>query len=135
MPAGVGARRRDRRGDRIGPGRPGGGLEPGEVIVLDQNRIEQTEAVVVPSAAPHRVLFQGTPAGSGLARVIDRGPGAGDRRDEPRRQGRDPAEPLEKVEGGPLHRQQGTHRPVHARDQAARLEGIAVGQVRLPVVR
>ena len=107
VPAGrIGPRRRDRRGDRIGPGRPGGCLEPGEVIVLDQNRIEQAEAVVAPSAAPDRVLFQGAPAGSGLARVVNRGAGAGDRRDEPRRQGRDPAQPLEKVEGGPLHRQQ-----------------------------
>ena len=69
-PRGIGARRRDRRGDRLRPAGPGGRLEPGEVIVLDQNRIVQAEAVVVPAAAPDRVLFQRTPAGRGLARVV-----------------------------------------------------------------
>ncbi len=84
--------------------RPRGCLEPGQVIVLDQDGIVQAEAVVAAPAAPDRVLFQRTPAGRGLARVVDRGARAGDRRDEPRRQGRDPAQPLQKVERGPLHR-------------------------------
>ena len=121
----------------IGSGRagPAAACEPGQVIVLDQDGIVQTEAVVEPTTAPDRVLFQGTPAGSGLARVVDRRAGAGDRRDEPRRQGRDPAQPLEKVERGPLHRQQRTHRPGEPRDQAARLERISVGQMRLPACR
>ncbi len=122
-------------GDRIsGPARLGGSLEPREVIVLDQDCIEQAEAVVMPSTAPDGVFFQGTPTGSGLTRVINRGLGACDRRHEPRRQGRDPAEPLKKVEGDALHRQQGTHRPVHSRDQAARLDETSVGEAWLPVV-
>ena len=86
------------------------------MVILDEHGIEQPEAMIVPAAAPHGVLFQGTPARSRFARIVNRGPRTGDRGDEPRRQGRDPAEPLEKVEGGPLHRQQRTHRPVrHAR--------------------
>ena len=71
----------------------------------------QAKPVVVPAAAAHGVLFQGPPAGGRLARVIDRGPRAGDRGDEPGRQGRDPAEALKEVEGDSLHRQQRAHRP------------------------
>ena len=65
-------RGRDRRRDRVGAARIAGRFEPGQMIVLDEHSIIQTEAVIKPSATPDRVLFQGTPTRGGLARVVNR---------------------------------------------------------------
>ena len=72
--------------------------------------------MVLPAAAADRVLLEGTPARGGLPRVEDRRPGPRDRGDEPRRQRRDAAEPLEEVQGGALHRQERPHRAGDPRD-------------------
>ncbi len=129
---GVGPRRGDGRDDRVGRSGPGRRPEPRQVVVLDQDGVVQAEAVVEPASAPHGVLLQRPPAGCRLSRIVDRRAAADDRRHVPRRQGRDPAETLEEVEGRPFHGQQRPHRPVQTCDHRPRLQAISIGLIRRP---
>src|SRR5438067_2204507 len=45
--------------------------EGGEVIVLDEDAVEEADAVVVAAAAAHGVFLQESPTGQGLAGVED----------------------------------------------------------------
>ena len=69
-----------------------------DVIVLDQDGVEQTEAVVDAAAAAHGILLEGAQARRRLARVDDARLGAGDRGDVAGGQRGDAAEVAEKVE-------------------------------------
>ena len=57
-----GARPPDRLGDAAGDG---------DVVVLDQDRVVEAEAVVGAAAAAHGVFLEGAQAGRGLPRVAD----------------------------------------------------------------
>ena len=50
-----------------------------EMVVLDQHRVVEAEAVIGAAAKTHRLLFQGAQAGRGLAGADDLGLGAFDR--------------------------------------------------------
>ena len=76
------------------------------------------EPMVPAAAAPDRVLLQGPPAGRGLAGVEIPAGVPCDRRDEPRRERRDPAEPLEEIQRGPLQCQDRPHRAGKLRDHS-----------------
>ena len=70
-------------------------VERGEMVVLDQHGGRQIHAVVVSAAGAHRVLLELTPAGRRLARVENLRARTLHRRDELRRERRDPRESLQ----------------------------------------
>ena len=69
-----------------------------DVIVLDQDRVVETEAMIVTAAAAHRVFFQRPQTRRGLARANDARLGMRDARDESRRRGGDSGQVPEEVE-------------------------------------
>ena len=85
--AGKGARLPDRGADRAGDG---------DVVVLDEDRVVEAEAVIGAAAAADGVFLEGAKAGRRLARIADPGVRVGDagdeaggRRGDARRDGRD----------------------------------------------
>ncbi len=65
-----------RNAGSVGPGLPDRGADGigivrqrGQVIVLDQNSIVESDTVVVTAALAHAIFFEQPPAGRGLARV------------------------------------------------------------------
>ena len=87
----------DRLGDAAGEG---------DVVLLDQDRVVEADAVVAPAAGGDRRLLQRPQARRRLAGVEDAGAGAGDRLDEAGGQGGDAGEVAEEVERGALGDQQ-----------------------------
>ena len=77
-------------------------MPQGDVVVLDQDRIEQPGAMVRPAAASDRVLLQLTKSGRSLARVKQNRAGAIEFHGAARCQSGDPGEPSEQVQGSPL---------------------------------
>ena len=121
--------RRQRRADGVAPFG-----EPGEVVVLDQDRIVEPDPVIPAAAAADGILLQRPPARGGLAGIEDDGPGARDLGDEPRGQGGDPTEPLEEVQGRAFQGQQRPYRASHPCDHGPRRHAVAVADERLPEV-
>ena len=77
------------RGESLGPPhRLGDAAADGDVVVLDQDGVIQTEAVVDPAAAGHGVLLQRAQPRRGLARIRYPRLGPGDGLDVGARQGR-----------------------------------------------
>ena len=72
----------------------------GQVVVLDQDGVEQAGAVVVAAAAAHRILFQPSPAGRRLARVVDPGRRAGNGVDIATRERGDARQPADAGSAG-----------------------------------
>jgi len=77
------------------------------VVVLDQDGVVETEAVIGSAAAAHRVFLQSPQARGGLARIGDDRAGPLDLRHIGRRQGGDAREPAKEVQGHALARQKG----------------------------
>ncbi len=101
-----------------------------QVVVLDQDRVVEPDAVVRAAAAADGVLLERAQAGRRLARVEDRRAGALDRVDVAARQRRDAAEAAEQVERSALAGEHGARRPSTARAAPGRRAG-AVGDERL----
>ena len=59
----------DRGRDGVALAQSAGSFEPGEMIVLDEHGIIQTEAVIEPSATPDSVLFKGATRPAVVLRV------------------------------------------------------------------
>src|SRR5262249_40438103 len=94
---------------RCPAGRRLGALEHGayaagdrDVVVLDQDRVVEPEAVVEAAAAAHRVFLQCAQAGRGLARAADPRLGVGDEAHELGRRAGDAGEMADEVERGAL---------------------------------
>ena len=104
----------------------GGIAGHGKVVVLGQNAVEQSEAVVCPASGADRDAFEFAKSGSRLARVEDDGFRAGHGIDEAAGQRGYPAEALEEVEGGAFGGEQCTGRAGDGEDDVARRDGIAV---------
>ena len=92
--------------DQMAGGLPGA-LEHGadaagdrDVIVLDQHRVVEAEAVIEAAAAAHGVFLQRAQPGRGLARADDARLGVGDARDERRGRGGDARQVAEEIERG-----------------------------------
>jgi len=75
-----------------------------DVVVLDEHRVIEAEAVVHPTAAPYRVFLQTPQSGRRLARVSDTRFRALDLGDKGRCLRSDPAKEPEKVQRRPLAR-------------------------------
>jgi hypothetical protein len=73
--------------------------EEGEVVVLEHDAVEETEAVIPATAAGHGVFFQHAPAGRGLARIQEAGAGFAEGVGVAAGLGGDAAEALEEIEG------------------------------------
>src|SRR5262249_32333741 len=70
----------------------------GDMIVLDQDRVIETETMIVTAAAAHRVFLQRAQTGRGLARAHDARLGMGNAGDKSRRRGGNTGEMAEKIE-------------------------------------
>ena len=92
---GMGARPLKRRADPAGQR---------DVVVLDQHRVVEAEAVVGAAAQPHRLLFEDAQAGGGLAGADDLRLVPGDRIDQRPGRGRDARQAADQVERGALGR-------------------------------
>ena len=75
------------------------------MVVLDQDRIIQAEAMIGPAAASHGILFERPQARCGFAGVCDAGARPGYGVDEILGQGGDPAETAQQGHTGPLGRE------------------------------
>ena len=99
------------------------------VVVLDQDQVEQPEAMVGASADAHGVLLEGPQRRRGLAGVEDGDAPAGGV-DIGARRGGNAREPLEQVERRAFGRQQRRCRPLQTGEDVARHDAIAVGHLR-----
>ena len=68
------------------------------MIVLDQNHVEQTDAMILPAAAGNRVFFKPPPAGRGFARVENFCVCAANGLDKLRGQSRNAGKPLDEIQ-------------------------------------
>ena len=87
----------------------------GDVVVLDQHTIVQTQTVITRPAHLRRMLFQRTQAGQGFTRIDQYSACALDALDILRGQGGDTGEMLQKIEHGALGSEQTTRRTRHHR--------------------
>ena len=99
---------------RLGLVQPGDGRRDpagqAQVVVLDEQRLAQVEAVVGSAAATDGVLLEIAQPGRGLARVQEHGAGAVQFGHAAGRQSGDPGQPAEQVQGSPLAGQDGAAR-------------------------
>jgi hypothetical protein len=100
------------------------------VVVLDQHRVIEAEAMVEAAAAAHRVFLQRAQARRGLARADDARSRVRDQPDESIGRGGDARQVSEKIERGALARQDGAGRPLDDEQRRARLDDGAVARVR-----
>ena len=120
MPSGLlGARehRRDAAGHR-------------DVVVLDQHRVVEAEAVIVAAAATHRVFFQRAQSRRGLARANDARLGMRDAGHELGGSGGDAGEMAEKVERDTLGAEDGAGIAGNRHQLGAGLDRRAVARMR-----
>ncbi len=96
-----------------------------DVVVLDQHRVVEAEAVIEAAAAAHRVFLQRPQSRRGLARADDARLGVGDARDELRGGGGDAGKMAEEIERDTLGAENGAgiagnrHQLGPARDRRA----------------
>ncbi len=98
----------------------------GDVVVLNQNRVEQADAMIPDAARRGRPLFQQPQAGRGFPGVQDAGGRAAHRIDKARRHGRHAAQPLEEIQGDALAGEQRPGRAAHLRHDLVRGRPFAV---------
>ena len=125
--ADVGAHAPDRLRDAAGDG---------DVIVLDEHRVVEAEAMIGAAAGAHRVFLERAQERRRLARADDARLGVRDRPPTSAR-GRagDAAEPAEEVERRALGGQHAARRPFDRRDRRARRDARAVGRDRFEADR
>ena len=118
--------------DHVADARPrprhriGDAAREGDVVVLDQHRVVQAEAMIAAAAHAHGVFLQGAQARHGLARA---GHARAIRRHGPRDRcggGGDAAQVAQEVQRHALGRQHGAGAALDARDLRARLQHAAV---------
>ena len=90
---------------------------PGDVVVLDQQAVEQAEAMIVSPAAADGVFVEDAESRDRFAGVVNFRVGALDALDEPLGLRGHAAEMLEEVEDDPLGRKQRPHRPANAKQR------------------
>jgi hypothetical protein len=90
------------------------------VVVLDQDRIVEPEAMIEAAAAAHRVFLERAQAGRGLAGAADAQSSAGGMADIIGGERGDAGQPADKVQGGALT---GQHRARRARNRQQVLTG------------
>ncbi len=115
------------RSPHRGPDAPGSH----DVVVLDQDRIVEPEAMVDATAAAHGVLLERTQPRRGLARVGNARSRAGHGIDQPARRRRNPAEVPHEVERRALCRQDAARRAGQPGDDGASLDAVAIGSHQL----
>src|SRR5579863_3512077 len=93
------------------------------MVVLDQHRVVEPEAVVAATASAHRILFEGAKSGGGFPGTHYPRRVRSHARHEIPGGGRDPAEPAEKIEGRAFRSEKG------ARGAADRGENLTCGNV------
>jgi hypothetical protein len=98
------------------------------VIVLDQHRIIESEAVVRAAAAAHRVFFQRAQAGQGFPRFDDLRFGMRDLRDVSRSQRGDAGEVAEEIERDALGGEDRRGRPFQFGDGLTRPDPARITQ-------
>jgi hypothetical protein len=91
----------------------------GDVVVLDQDRVEEAHAVIGDASGGRGALFEGAHSGGGLARVEDAAVGAGHGVGVLARQRCDAAEALEEIEGDAFALKQRTRIAFHRGEQFA----------------
>jgi len=96
------------------------------VVVLDEHRVEQTQAMVGDTAGGSGHFLQTPQAGRGLARIQDTAARTLNRVDVSPRQGGHAAQPLQEIERHPLALQQLPRRAAHLGQHIARLQPGAV---------
>src|SRR6202008_2906965 len=95
--------------------------------LLDQHLIVETHAVVLRTAAAHRVLLRGAQARHGLARIEDPALGAGDRIDEAPRHRGGSREQRQEVQRSALAAEHRARWARNAEDDLLRRDAIAIG--------
>ena len=98
-----------------------------QVVVLDQDRARQIHAVVLPPAAPHRVLLQRPPARQGLPRIENLGVGSAHRGYELRGQRGDAGQVLHEVQRDALRREHSARVTTDEQHRRPSLDRLAVG--------
>jgi hypothetical protein len=101
------------------------------VVLLDQDRVVETGAVVLSPARHHGLLLEDAQARRGLAGVEDPGAGALDRANEPGGEGGDARQVSEEVERDALGGEDRAPRAGDLGHQAARPPG-SLRDVRVP---
>ena len=97
-----------------------------DMVVLDQHRIVEAEAVIGAAAQPHRLLFEDAQPGGRLAGTDDFRLVTGDRVNQRAGCGGDAGEPRNQVQRGALGRQ---YRPRPAGDPGHRLASLDAAAV------
>ena len=97
------------------PNRGGDGIrrfipQCGEVVVLDENHVEQTDAMILPTAASDGVFLKSPPAGRGFSGVKNLSGRPADRFNKLRGCRRNSRKPLEKIQRDALGAQDGAGR-------------------------
>ena len=104
--------------------------ERGEMIVLDEDAVAETQAMIVSAAAAHRVFLQHAPARRRLAGVENLHRQIGDeRRVAPRLRG-DAAEPLKEIQRRAFAGEDGAHPPGNGGELRAALHARTIGDER-----
>ena len=119
---------------------PGDSLRAGEhgrdaardcdVVVLDQNRVVETEAVIEAAAATHRIFLQRAQPRRGLAGAANPRACVSDQLYEGRRLGRDAGQVAEEIERGALGGEQGARIRLDGHQLGLGFNGGAVALVR-----
>ena len=92
-----------------------------EVVLLDEDRVVETGAMVAAATAADGVLLEGAQPGSRLARVEDRRAGAVDEIDERARERRHAAQSADEVDGDALSAENGARVALDLGDDRGRL--------------
>src|SRR5580704_9413977 len=96
------------------------------MVFLDQDGFAEVLAVVFAAAHADRVFFEGAQARRRFSRIQNLRAGAFDRADEAARKRRDPAEPLQEIQGHALARQKRARRSVYLGGNFARRNFLTV---------
>ena len=115
-------------GQSAGPGHVAAGQR--EMVVLDQDAIPQTEAVIRPATQRHGPFFQDPQARRRLPGIDDPGPEPLHRVAELRRQRGDAGQPLQEIQGHALALQQRPAVSGNRKDRGVGRDPITVGEGR-----
>src|SRR6185436_1889075 len=103
----------------------------GEMVVLDEHRVVEAEAVVAAAAGADGVLLERAKAGGGLAGADDAGVGAGDGVDDAAGGGGDAGEVTEEVQRDALASEDRAGRALPICEGGAGVDDVAVGRTRV----
>src|SRR5690606_16866171 len=107
----------------------------GNVVVLDEDGVEQADAMVHAASCAHGIFLERAEPGRGFARVDDCGAGAGDGIDIATCQRGDAAQTTDEIECDALRRQQRAGAAADTGDPGAFLDPITIRDQRLELYR